>query len=228
MRVAVLDKDTRRANRIVDLMQSCVVGTDCEICSTAFALVSYVYDEMKGEVDLLIVHVDYDDFSSIQVANDIQNYFPIIKVVFYSESTECAEAIFEANPYCFLKIPLKNDLLARVLNKINKSLESEHKQVLEIVSQRMHYKILFSSIRYIESDGRNLAIYSDENVYDVNMTMSEMIEKLPDQFVQCHRSYIVNKERIQDYSKGFIRLFTHELIPVSRKYTQTIKEVVKL
>lgn len=228
MRVAVLDKDLVRAKEIADLTQSCVLGAECEICSTAFALVSYIYDEMKGDVDLLIVHVYPDDFSSIQVANDIQNYFPVIKVVFYSESTDCAEAIFEAIPYYFLKLPLKTDLLKRVVSRISKSLESEHKQVLEIVSQRMHYKVLFSSISYIESDGRNLSIYSDDNVYDVNMTMNDMIEKLPDQFVQCHRSYIVNKERIQDYSKGFIRLFTHELVPVSRTYTQTIKEVLKL
>jgi len=97
---------------------------------------------------------------------------------------------------------------------------------LNITSQRIHYKILFSTINYIESDGRKLSIYTSDNVYDVNMTINEMLEKLPEQFVQCHRSYIANKEKIKGLFKGNIQLFTNELIPVSRTYNSIIKTLV--
>ena len=57
-------------------------------------------------------------------------------------------------------------------------------------------------------------------------TMEHLTERLPDYFVRCHRSFIVNRQRIRRVmlSKSLIELEQGIQLPLSRSYKPAFKE----
>ena len=57
------------------------------------------------------------------------------------------------------------------------------------------------------------------------MTMAEVMKQLPQNFVQCHRSYIVNVDKIVQIIGEEIELSNGNIIPLSRSHIKEVKKV---
>ncbi len=224
MRTAILDSNQQNIKYLSDLIKGKYVQWLVSVYATAFALATAVYDEFRGDVDLLIVHVETD--SSIELAKELQDYFPHIRVIFYSAATDCAEKIFRAVPTFFLRLPFREESAAAALERVQTGYEEDIGRTLTIRSRNQKQKIRFSSIRYIESSGRKMFLYTDNGSFETYMTVEDALGKLPAQFRQCHRSYIINVDRIEKYSADGVLLTGGELVPISRSYQGKIKEIL--
>ena len=59
-------------------------------------------------------------------------------------------------------------------------------------------------------------------------TMKSMMSKLPEYFIRCHKSFVINKNRIEyvDKARKTIRMDgANEMIPIGRKYYDDIMEM---
>lgn len=225
MHAVILDNEEQNIKYLSDFIKEKYHGWTVNACTTTFGLATAVYDELKGDVDLLIIRVDVDG-SSIELAKDLQEYFPNIRIIFYSGTTECAEEIFQAVPTFFLRIPFLEKNIAMALERVKMGLEEDIGRTLILQSRGQKQKIRFSAIRYIESVGRKLLLYTDDGPFETYMTVEDALSKLPPHFVQCHRSYIVNTDRIEKYSAEGVLLTGRELVPISRTYQKKMKEIL--
>lgn len=224
MRAAILDSDQQNINYLSDFIRDSYPHWTVSAYATPFALATAVYDEFKGDVELLIVHVDTD--SSIELAKDLQEYFPHIRVIFYSGSTDCAEKIFRAVPTFFLSLPFREEMVTMAFERARKGCEEDVGRTITIQSRGQKQKIRFSAIRYMESSGRKMFLYTDDGSFETYMTMDDALCKLPTQFIQCHRSYIINADRIEKYSGDGVLLSGRALVPISRSYQKKIREIL--
>lgn len=65
--------------------------------------------------------------------------------------------------------------------------------------------IKFSDLIYIESQRRKLRLHLSNEVIDMYGSLTAMAASLPWQFVQCHKSFIVNLEYVVELQKeGFV------------------------
>ena len=74
--------------------------------------------------------------------------------------------------------------------------------------------------------GRKLVFYTDGDSYEANMNMDDILKLLPDYFIRCHRSYIVNINHVSQVEKGEVILRKGERIPVSRANNREVKDRV--
>jgi hypothetical protein len=80
-------------------------------------------------------------------------------------------------------------------------------------------KIYISDLMYIKSDDHYLNIYlSNGKNHFVRGKLSQMKEELPPNFIQCHRSYIVNSNFIKQANGDSLTLLDKTQIPLSRSY----------
>ena len=224
MRTAILDSDEQNIKYLSDLIRRKYTHWTVNAYATTFALATAVYDEFRGDVELLIVHVEED--SSIELAKDLQEYFPHIRIIFYSETTACAEKIFRAVPTYFLSIPFHEEVVTAAFERVRMGCEEDIGRTLTIQSRGQKQKIRFSVVRYMESVGRKMFLYTDEGSFETYMTVGDALGKLPPQFIQCHRSYIINADRIEKYSVDGVLLTGGALVPISRSYQKKIKELL--
>ncbi len=193
---------------------------------TAFSFVTSICDELKGEADLSVIHIADNNDKNIQMARDIQDYFPHMKVIFYSEKAICAEAVFQAVPSFFFKIPMDTVKVNEAFERIGKEIHNEKSQSLNIVSKGRMIRLRFEAIHYMESIGRKVCIYSSIGSYETNATMAEIMSKLPAYFYQCHRSYIVNLKKITSYNATEVCILDKDIIPVSRNVKTELRNKI--
>lgn len=224
MRAAILDSNEQNIKYLSDFIMQKYSHWAVSAYATTFALATAVYDEFKGDVELLIVHVETD--SCIELAKDLQEYFPHIRLIFYSGTTECAEKIFRAVPTFFLSLPFREETVSVAFERVRMGCEEDIGRTLTIQSRGQKQKIRFSAIRYIESSGRKMLLYTDDGSFETYMTVEDALGRLPSQFVQCHRSYIINADRIEKYSADGVLLTGGALVPISRSYLKRMKEIL--
>lgn len=83
-----------------------------------------------------------------------------------------------------------------------------------------------SDICYLEVFGHKLVIHlSDGRVEQLNYSLSQARELLPqDRFLQCHRSYLVNKQAVRSLRRYEITLGNGEVVPVSKQRYREVEE----
>lgn len=89
-------------------------------------------------------------------------------------------------------------------------------------------RVSLSDIRYIKGYGEYLQIYT-VGAKTPMLTLSSfgaIKEKLSDNFIQIHRSYIVNMERIQSVSKGRVIMDAETDIPIGDSYRADFQNYV--
>lgn len=219
-----MDEDLSTSGFIKNQIESLKHNWEILMYTTPFALVTGVYDELKGDLDLAMVRLTGIDDERIDMMKDLQDYFPHIRAVFYSDNTECAESIFKAVPTFFLKLPLNEEKLTNAIERVEKYFCEDVNQTFVIKLGGKIQKLRFSALRYIESLGRKLVFYTDNGAYEANMNMDSIMEKLPECFFRVHRSYIANMNYASALLDGNLVMFNGEEIPVSRTNLQRVKE----
>ena len=78
----------------------------------------------------------------------------------------------------------------------------------------------YSHIYYFEARDKKLFVRLKHEEYAFYDTMEELEQKLPPMFRRCHRSYIVNTEKMLRIlsRESYIELLDHLGVPLSRKY----------
>lgn len=224
MRVVILDSDKKNTEYLLGYIRTRYTSWSVSACATGFALATAVYDEWKGDVELLIVHVE--SMSSIELARDLQDCFPHLRIIFYAGTTDWAEDIFQADPSFFWRLPFRGEAMEMAFGRVKTDCEEDIGRTLTIQSRGQKQKIRFSSIRYLESMGRKMFLYTDGGSFETYMKMEDALSRLPEQFIQCHRSYIVNSDRIEKYCADEVVLTGGVPIPISRTYQKNLKEKI--
>ena len=86
----------------------------------------------------------------------------------------------------------------------------------------------FSKIYYFEAREKRIYVRLKKQELTFYDTIEHLSERLPDGFIRCHRSFIVNRSRIQRVmlSKNLIELEQNMEIPLSRSYKPVFKELI--
>lgn len=90
-------------------------------------------------------------------------------------------------------------------------------------------KVFWSEISYIESQKNYLFIHTSQIEYKHRATIKDFIKVLPNQnFVQVHRAFIINSDKIRTYNKAeMIVEVDQSIIPISKSYKANLLSVLE-
>lgn len=123
-----------------------------------------------------------------------------------------------------------NDSLITATKILNKSNKKDNEKTLKIKSGFQIFNIPFKDIICIETikNSKKVQISTNKNIIQFYTTLKELKDKLDDNFIQVHKTSIVNKNFIISVNKSqenpFVKLTNNILCPLSRN---GIKEVNK-
>ena len=198
--------------------------------SNPFSLLTYIVDEVKGEIDLIILDIKLGEQNGIEVAKTIQSYFSEIKVVFMTKYLKLAQDIFQISPVYFLAKPVELRYLRAALYKTMELIDEQESSVLILKPKYGGKNIVTFKVRdiyYIESDMRQLHIHGADSSQSLYMKMNEVERELPDNFCRCHQSFLVNMDKIRKITAEEILLFNDKAIPISRSKKKETLERLK-
>lgn len=102
----------------------------------------------------------------------------------------------------------------------------EDEEVFLVETREGNRRVPLSQISYIEAREKKIFICTKSESFGFYETIDHMLEVLPDNFVRCHRSFIVNMDKVRKLllSDGMIELDTGENVPLSRSCRKAVKE----
>lgn len=85
----------------------------------------------------------------------------------------------------------------------------------------------YEKIWYFEAREKKIFVRSGRKEYGFYDTVEHLLEILPDEFIRCHRGFIVNKKKVRKVvlSDNILEMENGESIPVSRTYRAEVKKL---
>ncbi len=223
MNCIIID-DEATARAIVAQLCSSVV--DLQVVEEFDSAVEGIKFLNQQDIDLVFLDIHMPGFSGIDFVQTLQNAPKIVLTT--SDPNFAIEAYEYESVIDYLVKPITTERFQKTVKKVRNSIRTKNpgnsdqseqenkKNVLYINIDRRLIKIVMPSIQVIEAKGDYIEIKTDDTVHRVHTTLKKIREKLPEQqFLQIHRSFIINFDRIVDIEDNSV-LIEKQVIPISR------------
>lgn len=187
-------------------------------------------EETGRNIDILFMDIDLGEINGIDLAKEVQCKFPSIKIIFISGHIEYATDIFAVKPIYFLTKPIDTNKLILSIEAAKESINEDKDKHLTIAIKMKGeiFNIKVNTIKYIESFKRMIIIHEDNERYEIYGKLDEIQEKLPNKFVRCHKSYLVNLDRVRSMTGQKFLLYSGDYLPISQtRYGETKKRFLR-
>ncbi|WP_250433322.1 LytR/AlgR family response regulator transcription factor [Hanstruepera flava] len=199
---------------------------DMELIAT-FKVAIEANNFLKSEtVDVVFLDINLPDISGIDFIKTVKNPPAIIMTTAYPDY---AVSSFELDTIVdYLVKPFSFDRFLKAINKAKDRLEvlnkttADESEVLFLNVDKTLHKIVLDDILYIESDRNYITVVTTKQKLSYIDSLKNWKEKLPsNQFIQTHKSYIINRKFVDKISGNEIYVNSKRL-PIGRTYKQEL------
>jgi DNA-binding LytR/AlgR family response regulator len=180
--------------------------------------------------DIIFLDIEMPDFSGIDLLR--KKITDTALPVFITSHPEFALESYELEAFDYLLKPLSSERFARCAFRLHDfykmrvkafAFDTEQEKDFIIVKQGYDkYKISIHDILYLEAMKDYTRIKTVTQQYLVLTTLNGITEKLPaDIFVRIHRSYVVNKKKVNAIQKNKI-IIQSQVLPIGKLYKHAL------
>jgi DNA-binding LytR/AlgR family response regulator len=178
----------------------------------------------QQELDLIFLDIEMPELNGMEVLRSMVNPPKVILTTAYSEY---ALESYNYGVVDYLLKPIKIERFLKAINKVSTSKiitkNTNSNKELQIKHDGLPVNIPFESILYIQSFGNYLKIFTDERMYLITETLTNITTVLSENFQRTHKSYITNLERVTKATKSYVSIDSTQ-VPVSATYRVLVNQ----
>lgn len=234
VKIAVCDvneEETRRTVHILESQENGVIDkNNVTITSHTLESVTLDLDSQRFDYDIFITELSfYNGRNGVEIAKRINKAAPSCNIIFYTNKIPNALDIYESRHVnCMLKGHHDARLVMTTGRLIEALMNEKSKAFIKIRFDRNIIILDCREIMYIKIENRVTKFYTartEENGYMVfceYRPLSEIIKELPDNFVRCSASAVVNKDHIKQYNHQAFTMMDGAVIKIGRRYGDVV------
>ncbi len=205
-----------------------------EVLSNPISYEEAVSDIETKHADIILIDIRlYGEKSGIDLGKFIKTKYPNLPFVFLTSQLDenIMSEIFKLKPQGYLAKPIsKETLWTTVELAVSNTLSDQTNPTKKIQlndGEQVHH-IDENDIQYIHSSHVYIKVFlSSQDPVLVRKSLAHMMKFLSDdKFIQCHRSFIINKNHVAKWSSNAIYIDEVE-IPVSRSRKDQLNAFLK-
>lgn len=173
------------------------------------------------EVDVLFLDVELPEMTGIEF---LEKFNPSVNVILITANEGYAVDAFNNDVIDYLVKPINYPRFLYAVNKLKPI--DKIKESIFIKSNGELVKLILEEVLWVKSASEYLIIYTESKKHMVYSSMIDFLERLPNTFIQVHRSHIVNFKKIESYSNNLLKINEH-FIKVSKTYVKKVIEIMK-
>lgn len=226
MKLAVCDDEPLFLNHFLTLCQSFSCIDEMIPFQNGDLLLAQV--SAGASFDAVFMDIDFGSKKNgIEYSKSLYEINPQIRLIYTTGFTDrFVQHVFlsPSNMIGFLTKPVNKDILASLLQKLQTSLDEDRQTLFCVVGKSDSISVPVNSIFYLESNAHKALIYTDTETLSIYERLSALTERLPSCFLACHKSYIVNMNKIKRIEKNVIILENLLEIPISKSQYTKVKQ----
>lgn len=181
----------------------------------------------SNTVDVVMLDINLkSNKTGIELAKEIRKINKNIYIIFTTGHLEYAMLAYKVKTFDYLAKPINYDRLEETIIRLFDDVTSTPKRYLKIDNKNT--LVDESEIQYIKRDGMKLVFHTDSRDYDTYSSFNKLQDKLPKNYIRCHKSCIANINQIKDVEpvSGTITFKSGDTCGIGPKYKSDLMEVL--
>lgn len=225
IQVAIVENEAECARQTEEMLHrwKCAQDIHCELKIDIFTSGEEFMKSKPDEYHIAFLDIQLDgEFNGIETAHQLRKNGCEIPIVFLTSYSQYVFTGYEVSALNYIVKPVSFERVAWCMNRIFK-LEFQGYYIFK-ERDNLH-KIPYNKILYFQSSLHYIEIFTKKKSYRQKMSFKKLQMLLPPQFVQCHRTVIVNILRINCISGREIRMIDETLLPISNTYLELVRNM---
>lgn len=228
-KVILCDDNTYSLHTLSAMLQSIFDKNDIDakienIFTNPNELLSYTEN---NEVDILFLDIDLkSDINGIELAAKFRKKNKSAYIIFLTAHFEFAMLAYKVKTFDYLLKPFSISKLEETVLRLSDDAFKNKEQYVKFGNGK--YIIKQSDIFYIEKEKSKSIVHTAQSDIEVYASFNNLSVCLPENFKRCHKSYIVNTEKISEINtKDNILQLNTQMIPYSEKFFDLERMITK-
>ena len=181
----------------------------------------------SNKVDVAMLDINLkSNKTGIELAKEIRKINKNIYIIFTTGHLEYAMIAYKVKTFDYIAKPINYDRLEETIIRLFEDVTSVPKRYLKIDNKNT--LVDESEVQYIKRDVMKLVFHTNSRDYDTYSSFNKFQDKLPENYIRCHKSYIANINQIKDVEpvSGTITFKSGDTCDIGPKYKSDLMEVL--
>ncbi len=178
------------------------------------------------KVDVMFLDINLNSkLTGCDVADIVRKSNKNIYIVFLTGHLEYALLAYKYKTFDYLAKPIIDERLEETVLRLVDDMTAEKINYIRLNNNRI--AINSNDVNYIKKDGMKLVFCTNNESFETYSSFSKFEKSLPENFVRCHKSYIVNINNVTKLqsSDNILELRNHQKCYLGAKYKNNFMEV---
>ena len=227
LRIAVCDDEIVQQKVMQALLQK-YFGENDILAEVKFYSSGQEYlKEKKSEIlntDIFLLDIFMPELNGIDIGKELKSIGAKGKIIFITAGNDFITEAFEIQAFSYIQKPVIYEKFSKVMNSVIKSFEKT--RYMDVVVDREKQRIYLDDIEYVETLGRRLVIYRQDEGVETYLSVKNFMDEYGEEdFLQISRYVAVSKSKIQRIVGRSLYLMNGRELSISEKYLPTTKKL---
>lgn len=225
----ICDDSVNMLNKISKMLESIFISNniDANIAfqSTQPQEVLNFANSHKVDVFLLDIQLK-SNMSGLELAKKIRENNKDAYIVFTTGHLEYSLVAYKLKTFDYIAKPITTERLEETILRLLEDINGQPKKYIKIDSKNT--LVDANEIEYIKREGMKLVFHTPSKDYETYSSFAKIQDSLPSNFIRCHKSYIVNIEKIVNVEpvSNTIYFAKDSCCEIGPKYKSALLEVL--
>lgn len=216
----ICDDEQKMLSDITDITAEVINDSDVSSYQSGHDLLSALKNEA---CDILLLDIDMPEISGLDIARALADMAVKPLLIFVTSHDELVYDSLRFHPFGFVRKSHLSHELPATLADAAKEISGKDKHFC-FHSSEGDVKIKLDDIRYFESDGNYIKLFTSEE-YRFRDTMSSLENTLSGNgFVRIHKGFLVNQSAVKIINPDECVLYDNTRLPIGRSYSETARK----
>lgn len=224
----IIDDKLEFVNRLANLLNNIFIKYDlnAKIAYTTNdpnSCISYV---LNNKVDVLLLDIALEsEIDGLNIAKIIREQNKECYFAFITAHSEFVSVAYKYKTFDFIFKPITDQIIEDFVLRLFDDIKGIQKKFIHIDNKNTI--IDENEIEFIKRDGMKIIFHTKSRDYAIYSSFAKIQDKLPNNFIRCHKSFIANINNITqiDSSSNFI-YFSDSYCDIGPKYKNILMEVI--
>lgn len=228
LKIAICDDDklfcTELENMLYTISQELKILVSIDLYYHAISFKKRIQD--KQDYDLIFLDIELNEMLGSELGDFIRNHMNWQKVgiIYISVKSNYAMSLFKTRPHDFIIKPI---IYKEVKDSFETFIKLYHtnNKVFQYKQGTSYHKIFYDDILYFESINKMIKIHCINETVSFYGKLIDIVDELSHDFLNIHKSFLVNYNKISKFHYDEIVLINGETLPISQSKRQEVRKI---
>ncbi|MCI9063937.1 MAG: response regulator transcription factor [Clostridia bacterium] len=197
LKFCIIDDNQKVLNKLESILESIFIKNDFDAeitfkTTNAQDLLAYA---SNNKMDVFLIDIElHSNISGLKIAEKIRDKNKDCYFIFTTAHLEYGFMAYKYKTFDYLSKPITSERLEETITRLFDDINGDEKKFIRLDNKNTI--IDEKEIKYIKRDGMKIIFHTEARDYEVYSSFNKLQDKLPDNFVRCHKSFIANIDNI--------------------------------